>query len=430
MTTIDKKKLIIIFCLIKFEKYYNISYDIVSYTFLLGFTGYLLAAFTSEFIHRFVGRWGTVTLGGLLQTCCYINAFLKPHFALLVVGYSISGFGNGLLEASLNAWAGNLNNNNEMLGLLHGFYGLGGILSPSIATKLLLKGYQWNELYLYLMSVSICSSILAFYAFSGDTAQKYNEDYAKSMQRHYENSSTSEDDETTQLISDNNNNNNNIQENIVNSHVTDTLLEMDAAAAIEKSTHGNMSALEATISSPLAIVISLALFVYVAAETTVGGWIVTFMIDVRHGDEKAMGYASTAYWMGMTVGRMGLSFITGRGSKEELFFLAYTVLSLIATLVFWLVPSLEVSMICSPLIGFFTAPLYPTAMVVFLRKFPEHLHVVGVGFLAASGGVGGALGPFINGVLTEKFGAYVLGPFTTALLASVLGLWIVVMVRF
>lgn len=346
------------------------------------------------------------------------------------MGYFTSGFGNGLLEASLNAWAGNLNSNNEMLGLLHGFYGLGGIISPSLATTLLLKGYQWNDLYLYLIAVSSSSALLAFYAFSGDTAKKYNDDYAKSMQRHYENTSSSSGDSETSRLINNNNNQENDSENIDNSHVTDALLEMDAAAAIEKSTHGKMSALEATVSSPLAIVIGLALFVYVAAEATLGGWIVTFMIDVRHGDEKAMGYASTAYWMGMTVGRIGLSFITGRGSKEELFFLGYTVLSLITLLVFWLIPSLKISMICSPLIGFFTAPLYPTAMVVFLRKFPEHLHVVGVGFLAASGGVGGALGPFINGVLTERFGAFVLGPFSTALLASVLALWIVVMVRF
>lgn len=360
-------------------------------------------------------------------------AYFKPPFPIFVIGYFISGFGNGLLEASSNAWAGNLNSNNEMLGLLHGFYGLGGIISPSITTTLLLYGYEWNTMYLFLMTATTCSTALSFYAYRDETAEHYNNIIARSIKEQKRNHQQHQQDGTSDESSP-------LLPGIVDNEIDpahhhhdpdNVLLEIDPAMAIEKSTHGEVSAFKETLQSKLALLLSFALFVAVGAEITFSGWIPTYMIDVRHGDEKQMGYVGTAYWIGMTLGRMGLGFVTSRSSLgEENWNLVYILCTLASILGFWVVPSLVVSSICAPLIGFFSAPLYPTSMVVFMKKFPEHLHVVGVGFLAAAGGVGGALGPFINGVLTTQYGAFVLAPFTFSLILAMLISWIILIVRF
>lgn len=49
-------------------------------------------------------------------------------------------FGNGLEDGGWNAWIGNMESANELLGLLHGAYGLGATISPLIATSMVTKG--------------------------------------------------------------------------------------------------------------------------------------------------------------------------------------------------------------------------------------------------------------------------------------------------
>jgi fucose permease len=62
-----------------------------------------------------------------------------------------AGFGNGLEDSAWNAWIGNMENANEMLGFLHGAYGLGAAISPLIATAMVTKAHLlWYNFY-YLM---------------------------------------------------------------------------------------------------------------------------------------------------------------------------------------------------------------------------------------------------------------------------------------
>ena len=70
---------------------------------------------------------------------------------------------------------------------------------------------------------------------------------------------------------------------------------------------------EALFKMPAARVTWLcALFLlgYVGMEVALGGWIVEFMIRVRHAANFASGMSATGFWLGMTVGRVALGFVT------------------------------------------------------------------------------------------------------------------------
>lgn len=54
------------------------------------------------------------------------------------------------------------------------------------------------------------------------------------------------------------------------------------------------------------------LLCYVGAEVALGGWIVLFMINVRKGQPFASGMSATGFWLGITIGRAVLGFVTGR----------------------------------------------------------------------------------------------------------------------
>ena len=54
------------------------------------------------------------------------------------------------------------------------------------------------------------------------------------------------------------------------------------------------------------------LLIYLGAEVAIGGWIVTFMLQMREGEPFASGMTATGFWLGMTVGRAMLGFVTPR----------------------------------------------------------------------------------------------------------------------
>jgi fucose permease len=215
---------------------------------------------------------------------------------------------------------------------------------------------------------------------------------------------------------------------------------------------------EALVRLPYARVTWLcALFLlgYVGAEVALGGWIVKFMLEVRHGGDFASGMTATGFWMGITVGRIVLGFVTPRlgeklaiavrippplsqtavlylGRRRKSMVVAnpsassqiYLPLTMALELLFWLVPQFYVSAVAVSLQGFFLGPLFPAAVVAATKLLPKHLHVSAIGFAAAFGGSGAAIFPFAVGAIAQAKGVQVLQPIILALLGVIWGLWL------
>lgn len=89
---------------------------------------------------------------------------------------------------------------------------------------------------------------------------------------------------------------------------------------------------EALLMMPAARVTWIAtcfLLLYMGAEVGLGGWVVTFMLKVRHASPFASGMSATGFWLGMTVGRVALGFVTPRiGEKLAILVRCIILLSL------------------------------------------------------------------------------------------------------
>ena len=73
--------------------------------------------------------------------------------------------------------------------------------------------------------------------------------------------------------------------------------------------------------------------------------------------------------------------------------------------------------------GFFLGPLFPAVVVACTKLLPRHLHVSGLGFAAAFGGSGGAIFPFVTGVIAQQKGVKVLQPIILSLLVVIWAFW-------
>lgn len=140
--------------LLQLEKYYGLTYIVVSLVFLSPFVGYVCSAILNNYLHHRVGQRGIAVICGACHAAAYIIIALHPPYIVLVFAFILAGFGNGVADAAWNAWVGNLANSSEVLGLLHACYGVGGAVSPTIATTLITKAnLGWYSFY-YIM---VCS---------------------------------------------------------------------------------------------------------------------------------------------------------------------------------------------------------------------------------------------------------------------------------
>lgn len=133
------------------EIHYNLTYTVVSLVFLSPFVGYIIAALINNAIHNKFGQRGVAIIGGLSKILAYTVLCVHPPYPALVVIYGFAGFGIGIEDAAWNAWIGDMQNANEILGLLHACYGLGATLAPLIATSMITKAHLPWWTYYYIL---------------------------------------------------------------------------------------------------------------------------------------------------------------------------------------------------------------------------------------------------------------------------------------
>ncbi|THY38347.1 MFS general substrate transporter [Aureobasidium pullulans] len=354
------------------ESYYNLSYVIVSLVFLSPFVGYTISALINNSIHMKFGQRGVAFIAPTAHLIAYIIICLHPPYPVLVVAFILAGFGNGLVDSAWNAWIGAMQNANEILGLLHGSYGAGATIAPLIATSMISKaGLPWYSWYYVMIGVALIELATSVHAFWGANGTVYR-----------------------------------------------------SATSAEEQSKGGLA--QVTLKMPAARITWLCaafLLCYVGSEVALGGWIVQFMLKVRDGTEFASGMVSVGFWLGITLGRIVLGFITPR-IGEKLAVSIYLPIAMGLELLFWLVPSFYVSAVAVSFQGFFLGPMFPAIIVVTTKLLPKHLHVPAVGFAAAFGGSGGAIFPFAIGALAQAKGVQVLQPIILSLFAVQLVLWL------
>jgi fucose permease len=126
--------------------------------------------------------------------------------------------------------------------------------------------------------------------------------------------------------------------------------------------------------NPITWICALFLFCYVGVEVSLGGWLVTFMLKERHGGDFESGMVVMGFWLGITLGRVVLGFVTARAG-EKIAIAAYLIISVVLQLCFWLVPNFISSAIFAGWLGFFLGPLFPAAIIVATKILPKRLHV-------------------------------------------------------
>ncbi|CCD26159.2 Bsc6p NDAI_0G03820 [Naumovozyma dairenensis CBS 421] len=356
---------------------YNISRVKVSTIFFLQLLGYTLASLCNEWVHRLVGTRGGVIIATSICLIFFSILVSKPsNFYLYLFCYLPLGLAVGILDSLGNVLIGNLVvHKNEFMGLMHAAYGAAAMVTPPLVSHFV-GAKHWPLVFFIPLTISAIALIIVIPSFRFETAVKY--DYI-----------CHEEDEVNEM--------------------GETPLE-ENALDIEKVDEAKFLTM---LQKPPVLLYAIFLFLYLGAEISTGSWLFTYLLETKSDNKISMSYIVASYWMGLTVGRLCLGFVSDRyfpnvyRANRVYAYLTvcwYTVFVVVGLFHsnsnFYFAVLFIVIFLC----GVFIGPLFPNGSIVALQVLPRRLHISGIGIAVAVGGCGGAALPYSVGVITHIAG--------------------------
>jgi fucose permease len=165
----------------------------------------------------------------------------------------------------------------------------------------------------------------------------------------------------------------------------------------QQPTQSSYTALPLPVTS--LAVFALSLMLYVGIENALGGWLPSYA--VRVSPLLLASSISLYYWLAELAGRSLTASIVGRMTERRLFQISLA--CLIATgllLVFVQHPKNVHMVVLTALCGLSVAPLYPLLVSFLLSRSGQHPRL---GPLFATASLGGALFPWLTGIVSTHF---------------------------
>lgn len=347
------------------EDYPGLDRSVVSYLFLTQFAGYMISSLLNNFFHRMFGFFGCFALSLISQMSAFALISTKPSFSLLLPCYTLIGLGIGQQDCAFSLWTGTLDYHNQILGVLHSFYGLGCMITPVLATHLIHAGMKWQYYYLILFAVAFSTMVAVLLLFRDETKWKYlyNQlEAKKKADKEFDESHSGEE------------------------RSEPTTLQM--------------------LKNKQVLFFTGGLFIYVGAETAFGNWLYNYDITILKIGEKEASFMTSLFWFCMTLGRFTLAFVNGRffENREHLCMLIYTSLVTLGNIGFTFASNNAFRTVCVCMIGYFVGPIFATIVIVALKFLPRDIYAVAMGIIAGFGGSGGAVLPYSIGWVSELGG--------------------------
>ncbi|WRT64998.1 uncharacterized protein IL334_001939 [Kwoniella shivajii] len=369
------------------QTYYNVNYLVISTIWLANFAGFMTSGITNVFISDAFGFGIAAPFGAAMQGLAYILICWGCPFPLFVVAYVFNGFGLGLQDAQVNSLVTRLENSSTKMFLMHAMYGFGATISPFVSTAFVQR--VPSKVYLYF-AVSLGLALLTVLAlvivFKGRTENQ-----------------------------------------VVGKRQLEIRVDKSGNSREVDPTHeggGSGGKMKRILSTPVVHFMAFFLLIYVGVEVTIGGWATTFLLDERGGDDNS-GYVTSGYFGGLTIGRIVLIPMTKKLGNFMAVYI-YSMLTIVLLIIVWFTHTVIGNAVCYSLIGVFLGPMYPIAMNVIVDILPGELQGGSIGWVASLGQAGSAMMPFITGAISDKYGVWILQPFSIAFMGADVILWFLV----
>ncbi|KAI0819203.1 MFS general substrate transporter [Trametes gibbosa] len=359
----------------RMQSVYHVGFTLVSLIFVFNCLGFVVGAAANVWLMDRFGFGKVMIIGAVAQIIGYALEAPAPPFPVFVVGYFVNGFGIALQDAGANGYVASMKENTSTkMGILHAVYGVGAFAAPLVSTQFS-QFHYWSFHFLISLGIALSNAILLIAVFRF------------------------KDQDTC-------------------------LAEIGQAPVHNDSEETGGSKYKQIFRLRALHLLAFFILIYVGVEVTLGGWIVTYVKDLRGGGAKS-GYIASGFFGGLTVGRVGLLWVNKKVGERRAVFL-YAVLAVGLELVVWLVPSLIGGGIAVSFVGVLLGPIYPIVINHAARVLPPWLLTGCIGWIAGFGQAGSAFLPFVTGAVSGKVGIKGLQPLLVSMMGLMIGLWALV----
>jgi fucose permease len=167
----------------------------------------------------------------------------------------------------------------------------------------------------------------------------------------------------------------------------------------QEDEHGQRHGLR-LLRSPVLLLLTLFLLLYVGAELGVSTWVSEYFVKVLATTTSTGAFSVSLFWLGIFAGRLGVS-VLYRGTRQEYLVLGLSLLSAVALGFVLVVSSTAAVAVGVFLTGLGLSALYPLVMTIVGRYFKSGF---AVGTVATGGGLGSFTFPFLMAVVAESIG--------------------------
>ncbi|KAH9852219.1 MFS general substrate transporter [Lenzites betulinus] len=357
----------------RLQEVYHVGYAVVSMIFVVSCMGFLTGASTYLYLTDRFGLGKVQAVASAVSIVGFSLEAAAPPFPAYVVGYYFSGFGMSIMDAGSNSFVASLSGDTSTkMGIMHALYGLGAMSAPLVSTQFS-RLHRWSFVYLVHIGLTLINALLEILVFRFKSQE-------------------------------------------------DCLQEIGQAPPEKtRDSEAGVNKYKQIVRLRAVHLMAFFIFTYVGVEFTIGGWIVTYVINERHGGPNS-GYISSGFFGGLTLGRIALLWLNKKIGEWRVIFL-YITICLGLELVVWLVPNLFSGAVCVSLVGFFLGPIFPIVMNHAGAVLPPELISGGIGWISSFGAAGAAVFPFITGAIASKTSIASLQPLLIAMMGLLLVIW-------
>jgi len=152
----------------------------------------------------------------------------------------------------------------------------------------------------------------------------------------------------------------------------------------------------------------LFLFFYVGSEVSFGGWYFTYVFSQGFISETTAAYMNSAFWLSFTIGRLLSIWVALKVPQKKVLPIA-VVGSLLSISILFIQPLNTALLWISPIaLGFFMAPIFPTAFSWVSQSLQLNGRLTGILFLGDS--TGAMILPWLAGRVIDSAGASAMVP--------------------
>ncbi|TBU33086.1 MFS general substrate transporter [Dichomitus squalens] len=354
------------------ERTYHYGYAQVSVLFVCTFLGYVVAAAGAGTLARRVGFGHAMLISAMVELAGnIINSSQQRSFGLMCFGFFVVGMAFATQLGLCNAYFAILNKPLMWTGILHGIYGLGAFASPLVATAMVTRGVPYHLFYTTNVGMNIPVFALAWVAFRNLHALPQNPN--------------------------------------------------ERPGEAGSASH----AFSATLRSRAVWTLAIFLMLYVGAEESIGGWIVSYILEVRNGSPEGASWVASCFYLGIALGRIilpPLNILMG----ERLAVIIYLSFAIGLECLAWFLPFLASTAVCTALVGVAISTFYTAAITMGGKLVPRNMHADAFALMSSVGQSGSAFWPLIVGIMSTKKGIWVVEPTVVALLGAQGICWLLV----